>query len=80
MQRCDKRCHTAKRTRCRCWCQGLFHGPQALKARIEFYQRFSVMVPPTEEEFVDIIRSHPLGSSWRGGTSPASAKDPPPPG
>ncbi len=26
VRRCDKRCHTAKGTRCRCWCGGAFHG------------------------------------------------------
>ena len=26
VRRCDKRCHEAKGTRCRCWCGGFFHG------------------------------------------------------
>jgi len=26
VRRCDKRCHTAKGTRCKCWCGGIFHG------------------------------------------------------
>ncbi|MDD5501579.1 MAG: hypothetical protein PHH57_07900 [Candidatus Omnitrophica bacterium] len=26
VRRCDKRCHTAKGTRCKCWCDGFFHG------------------------------------------------------
>ena len=26
VRRCDKRCHNAKRPRCRCWCGGAFHG------------------------------------------------------
>ncbi len=26
VRRCDKRCHAAKGTRCRCWCGGAFHG------------------------------------------------------
>ena len=26
IRRCDKRCHTAKKPRCRCWCGGFFHG------------------------------------------------------
>ena len=26
VRRCDKRCHTAKGTRCKCWCGGFFHG------------------------------------------------------
>ena len=26
VRRCDKRCHNAKRPRCRCWCGGFFHG------------------------------------------------------
>ena len=25
VRRCDKRCHTAKGTRCKCWCGGFFH-------------------------------------------------------
>jgi hypothetical protein len=25
-RRCDRRCHNAKGTRCRCWCGGTFHG------------------------------------------------------
>ena len=24
-RRCDSRCHTAKGSRCRCWCGGTFH-------------------------------------------------------
>lgn len=26
VRRCNSRCHTAKRPRCRCWCGGAFHG------------------------------------------------------
>ena len=26
VRRCDKRCHTAKGIRCKCWCGGFFHG------------------------------------------------------
>ncbi len=26
VRRCDKRCHDAKKRRCRCWCGGAFHG------------------------------------------------------
>jgi hypothetical protein len=26
VRRCDKRCHTAKKPRCKCWCGGAFHG------------------------------------------------------
>ncbi len=26
LRRCDKRCHSAKGTRCNCWCGGYFHG------------------------------------------------------
>lgn len=26
VRRCDKRCHNARRPRCRCWCGGAFHG------------------------------------------------------
>ena len=26
VRHCDKRCHNAKRPRCRCWCGGAFHG------------------------------------------------------
>ena len=26
VRRCDKRCHNARRPRCRCWCGGFFHG------------------------------------------------------
>lgn len=26
VRRCDRRCHQAKGTRCRCWCGGFFHG------------------------------------------------------
>ncbi len=26
VRRCDSRCHNAKRPRCRCWCDGFFHG------------------------------------------------------
>ncbi|MBA7647487.1 hypothetical protein ES703_55259 [subsurface metagenome] len=25
-RRCDARCHNAKGTRCRCWCNGRYHG------------------------------------------------------
>lgn len=26
VRRCDRRCHRARGTRCRCWCGGFFHG------------------------------------------------------
>ena len=26
VRRCDRRCHNAKKPRCRCWCGGFFHG------------------------------------------------------
>jgi len=26
VRRCSSRCHSAKGTRCRCWCGGFFHG------------------------------------------------------
>ena len=26
---CDKRCHQAKGEKCRCWCNGYFHGENA---------------------------------------------------
>lgn len=26
IRRCDSRCHSAKGSRCRCWCGGFFHG------------------------------------------------------
>jgi hypothetical protein len=26
VRRCDKRCHSARGSRCRCWCGGFFHG------------------------------------------------------
>lgn len=26
IKRCDQRCHAAKGTRCKCWCNGFFHG------------------------------------------------------
>lgn len=26
IRRCDNRCHSAKGTRCKCWCGGTFHG------------------------------------------------------
>ena len=26
VRRCGSRCHSAKGTRCRCWCGGAFHG------------------------------------------------------
>jgi len=26
VRRCDRRCHEAKGTRCRCFCGGFFHG------------------------------------------------------
>ncbi len=26
VRRCDRRCHEAKGTRCKCWCGGYFHG------------------------------------------------------
>ena len=25
VRRCDKRCHNARKSRCRCWCGGFFH-------------------------------------------------------
>ena len=29
---CDKRCHEAKGTRCRCWCHGMFHGKKGVQS------------------------------------------------
>jgi len=26
IRRCNRRCHEAKGSRCRCWCSGAFHG------------------------------------------------------
>ena len=26
VRRCDKRCHSARGTRCKCWCEGFYHG------------------------------------------------------
>ena len=26
VRRCDRRCHNARKPRCRCWCGGFFHG------------------------------------------------------
>lgn len=26
VRRCSSRCHNAKKPRCRCWCEGAFHG------------------------------------------------------
>ncbi len=30
VRRCDRRCHTAKGTRCQCWCGGFFHSSSAV--------------------------------------------------
>ncbi len=38
VRRCDKRCHTAKGTRCRCWCGGFFHGTQGAANRATLAQ------------------------------------------
>ena len=33
VRRCDRRCHEAKKPRCRCWCGGRFHGANGAKNR-----------------------------------------------
>ena len=38
VRRCDKRCHTAKGTRCRCWCGGFFHGSAGVANRAALAQ------------------------------------------
>lgn len=35
IRRCDKRCHEAKGSRCRCWCKGYFHGAKSAQQRRE---------------------------------------------
>ncbi len=32
-RKCNYRCHNEKGTRCRCWCEGQFHGTQGVSAR-----------------------------------------------
>jgi hypothetical protein len=38
VRRCDKRCHTARGTRCRCWCGGFFHGSSGAANRAALIQ------------------------------------------
>jgi hypothetical protein len=38
VRRCDKRCHTAKGTRCKCWCGGFFHGSSGAANRAALAQ------------------------------------------
>ncbi len=38
VRRCDKRCHTAKGTRCKCWCGGFFHGSAGTASRAALAQ------------------------------------------
>jgi len=36
LRRCDKRCHEAKGTRCKCWCGGFYHGEKGKANREAF--------------------------------------------
>jgi len=38
VRRCDKRCHTAKGIRCKCWCGGFFHGSAGASNRAALAQ------------------------------------------
>ncbi len=45
---CDKRCHTAKRAQCDCWCKGFFHGSAGETNRAELRTRFNLSVEPSD--------------------------------
>ena len=47
VRRCDKRCHNAKRPRCRCWCGGFFHGSAGAANRAAL-----------QEEVTEILEQH----------------------
>lgn len=35
---CGDLCHSARRAKCNCWCEGLFHGDKGKAARKAFFE------------------------------------------
>lgn len=56
MRVCGKRCHTARGSRCACWCGGAFHGQGGSTARAELLEScrqagLPELIPTTAEKF-----------------------------
>jgi len=47
VRRCGRRCHTAMRPRCRCWCGGFFHGWGGAANRVALSQGISEVLEQT---------------------------------
>lgn len=52
---CNRVCHDAKGSKCRCWCGGKFHGTGGAAAREEFKKEFKTLAR-TFEDFKEITR------------------------
>jgi hypothetical protein len=80
---CGKRCHTARRAECRCWCGGLFHGAAGREARDAFAEAFKCQkLPSTEHAFdvltgvCDLFADAGAGETWRSAvTAAVTARD-----
>lgn len=77
---CGKRCHNARRSTCRCWCGGVFHGNAGREAREKFCATFKVeIVPTTEAVFrevtgqLELYTEIHLGENWRAAVTAARA-------
>lgn len=55
---CGMRCHFAKRSKCVCWCGGLFHGESGQAARTVFRDAFG------EEPKGEKASTNPLHDRW----------------
>ena len=53
---CSSRCHNARGTRCKCVCQGFYHGDAGVANREALHQA-------TEEEVKEILEQHGLKES-----------------
>lgn len=51
VRRCDNRCHSAKGTRCACWCGGKMHGKNGAINR-EALAKFA-LEPEKQKEFLE---------------------------
>jgi len=53
IRKCSTRCHQAKGTRCKCVCQGFFHGANGAGAANR-----EALAQATEEEAKELLKEH----------------------
>jgi hypothetical protein len=76
---CGGTCHNAKRSKCRCWCGGVFHGAAGAEARGAFAREFGVVdLPTTEAAFgehqLDLFTGADKGDKWRAAIDAAAGE------